>query len=83
VSTTVANQPLSLFCGHAGAVTYTPASGWTERRDITSSTATYKGTAFFATGAGPSTPGGTGNPAATASTSGGEWLSMLVALNPA
>ncbi len=83
VTTTVANQPLSLFCGHVGAVAYTPSSGWTERRDLATSTATYKATAFSATGLGPSTAGGTGNPTATASTSGGGWLSMLVALKPA
>jgi len=82
VSTTVASQPLSLFCGHVGAVTYAPASGWTERRDIASGTATYKATAFSATGLGPSTAGGTGNPTATASSSGGGWISMLVALQP-
>jgi hypothetical protein len=82
VTTTVGSQPLSLFCGHVGAVTYTAASGWTERRDLASSTATYKATAFSATGLGPSTAGGTGNPAATASSSGGGWISMLVALQP-
>lgn len=82
VTTTVASQPLSLFCGHVGAVTYTSASGWTERRDIASGTATYKATAFSATGAGPSTAGGTGSPTATASSSGGGWISVLVALQP-
>lgn len=82
VTTTVASQALGLFCGHVGAVTYTPATGWTERRDLANSTATYKATAFSATGVGPSTAGGTGNPTATASTSGGGWISMLVALQP-